>query len=93
MLKFVSVLSFMGRSSYSDTPYSDSSEFLFPNCWLRLGTQLRCELTYLGKPENRVTISQICAVYKQEICAKHIQNMPKYAPTMSENMREYAGNM
>ena len=38
-----------GGSSYSDTPYSDtlysdSSEFLFPNCWLRLGTRLRCEL-------------------------------------------------
>jgi len=48
---------------------------------------------YLGKPENRVTISQICAVYKQEICAKHIRNMPKYAPTMSENMQKYAGNM
>ena len=46
---------------------------------------------YLGKPENRVTISQICAVYKQEICAKHIQNMPKYAPTMGENMREICG--
>ena len=32
------------NTPYSDTPYSDSSEFLFPNCWLRLGTRLRCEL-------------------------------------------------
>ena len=43
---------------------------------------------YLGKPENRVTISQICAVYKQEICAKNIQNI--YAQICANNERKYA---
>ena len=66
---------------------------LIPELLAYAGNLVTLWVMYLGKPENRVTISQICAVYKQEICAKNIRNMPKYALTMSENMQKYAGNM
>ena len=85
-----------GGSSYSDTPYSDSSEFLFSNCWLKLGWEPRYAVSYVskeaGKSRNYFP-NMRCVAYKQEICAKNIRNMPKYAPTMSENMQKYAGNM
>ena len=54
---------------------------LFRQFWVLI-PELLAWVMYLGKPENCVTISQICAVYKQEICAKNIRNMPKYAPIL-----------